>query len=299
MLKVTDFDLRLLRIFKAVTDCGGFSAAESTLDMNLSTISTHMTDLETRVGIRLCERGRRGFQLTAEGRALYQSVSTLLDCVEDFRANVGALRGQIGGELAVGIVDNTITDARMHVAEAIRAVKLRGGDLHIRLQVQSPSEIEEAVQERRLHVGIGPFRNALPGLDYKPLYREDLYLYCGRGHALFDSAPLDIALEALGSLDYVARGYMRETKEVGGPVSFKATATVHHMEAVATLILSGRFIGYLPKHYARQWADNDLMRALRPDVLSHVAEFSLVTRKDRQPTIASQMFIDALLAHAV
>ena len=48
--KLSDQDLRLLRIFKSVADSGGFSQAELSLNLALSTISRHVKDLETRLG---------------------------------------------------------------------------------------------------------------------------------------------------------------------------------------------------------------------------------------------------------
>ena len=57
---VTDNDLRLLRVFRAVVACGGFAAAELELNINRSTISRHIKDLETRLGVTLCRRGRAG-----------------------------------------------------------------------------------------------------------------------------------------------------------------------------------------------------------------------------------------------
>jgi DNA-binding transcriptional LysR family regulator len=60
------------------------------------------------------------------------------------------------------------------------------------------------------------------------------------------------------------------------------------------LVLSGKFLGYLPQHYAAQWVDQGRIRPLRPDLLNHRAEFSFVTRKDRELTIATQVLIDAL-----
>ena len=64
---VTDNDLRLLRVFRAVVACGGFAAAELELNINRSTISRHIKDLEMRLGVTLCRRGRGGFALTDEG----------------------------------------------------------------------------------------------------------------------------------------------------------------------------------------------------------------------------------------
>lgn len=46
LAQVTDFDLKLLRIFKTVSECGSFSAAESLLGITRSAISLNMSDLE-------------------------------------------------------------------------------------------------------------------------------------------------------------------------------------------------------------------------------------------------------------
>jgi DNA-binding transcriptional LysR family regulator len=65
--QLSDMDLRLLRVFKVVVDCGGMSAAELELNISLSTISKHIKDLEQRLGLTLCHRGREGFAVTDEG----------------------------------------------------------------------------------------------------------------------------------------------------------------------------------------------------------------------------------------
>jgi DNA-binding transcriptional LysR family regulator len=49
--QLSDIDLRLLRVFIAVTESGGFTAAEIKLNINRSTISTHISDLEARLGM--------------------------------------------------------------------------------------------------------------------------------------------------------------------------------------------------------------------------------------------------------
>ena len=65
--QLSDMDLRLLRVFRVVADCGGMAAAELELNIGSSTISRHIKDLETRLGFRLCRRGRAGFPLTPWG----------------------------------------------------------------------------------------------------------------------------------------------------------------------------------------------------------------------------------------
>jgi DNA-binding transcriptional LysR family regulator len=81
---VTDNDLRLLRVFRAVVACGGFSAAELELNINRSTISRHIKDLEIRLGVTLCRRGRGGFALTSEGEQVHASALKIMSAMEEF-----------------------------------------------------------------------------------------------------------------------------------------------------------------------------------------------------------------------
>ena len=56
-MRVQDADLKSLRIFETIVRCGGFSAAQSALNISASVISEQMSLLESRLGLRLCERG--------------------------------------------------------------------------------------------------------------------------------------------------------------------------------------------------------------------------------------------------
>ena len=76
--QLSDMDIRLLRVFKTVVDCGGMAAAELELNIGTSTVSRHIKDLETRLSLTLCRRGRAGFALTPEGEQIYAETLRLL-----------------------------------------------------------------------------------------------------------------------------------------------------------------------------------------------------------------------------
>ena len=63
VIQLHDVDLKLLRVFATIVKCGGFSAAQAALNAGPSTISEQMSHLETRLGVKLCQRGRSGFHL--------------------------------------------------------------------------------------------------------------------------------------------------------------------------------------------------------------------------------------------
>lgn len=296
---LTDVDLRLLRVFHAVVACGGFAAAETELNIGRSTISSHMADLEARLGMRLCERGRGGFALTEEGRVVHEASQKLFAGIENFRAEVGAARGRLTGALNIGVIDNTVTDPGSCLSAAIARFKARGGDVHLTLHVISPNEIERAVLDGRLHVGVSAFFDERPGLECEELYRENMALFCGRENPLYAVPAERVGPEALARSEYAARGYVgsERASPVGGIV--RPTATAYHMEGMAILVLSGRYIGYMPVHYAAGWVERGLMRSLRPDLFGYQSVFKVVTRKGARPTPALGAFlVDLRAAHA-
>ncbi len=103
-------ELRLLRVFASVVQHGGFSAAQSALGMTQATISTHMRHLEERLALRLCSRGRGGFQLTDEGRLVYEATLELFGSLEKFQSRIGEAQGELSGNLSFGTVDAMITN---------------------------------------------------------------------------------------------------------------------------------------------------------------------------------------------
>ena len=83
-----------------------------------------------------------------------------------------------------------------------------------------------------------------------------------------------ITPKMLSALPYAARNYMGNWV---GPddVAFQAAAMTAHMESLAMLILSGRYLGYLPVHFAEAWVQKGRMRRLLAEQMSYVDTFYL------------------------
>ncbi len=294
--KLANTDIKLLRVFLAIVEAGGFAAAQAQLNLSPSRISTLLADLEARLGMRLCQRGRVGFRLTDKGRAIHDASLHLFGALEQFRARAGALRGRLVGELQIGVVDNTLTNPACRLAAAIGRFKARAADVHVTLHVLAPTDLEQAVLDHRLPAAIGAFHHHVAGLSYAPLFVEEQTLYCGSGHAFFRRTDGSITLADVAGVDFVDRGYMGGVKARRPGADFRATATANHMEAIATLILSGRYIGYLPTHYAAPWVERRLMRSLLPAQLAYQSLFEVITRKGVERVPALHAFLEDLQA---
>jgi DNA-binding transcriptional LysR family regulator len=72
------------------------------------------------------------------------------------------------------------------------------------------------------------------------------------------------------------------------------TATASDREAIAFLILTGEYIGFLPDHLAANWVNQGLMTALRPDLMHFSITLAAATRKGRRQNLIVDKFLDAL-----
>ncbi|SDJ82053.1 DNA-binding transcriptional regulator, LysR family [Pseudomonas delhiensis] len=290
---LSDIDLRLLRTFCAIVEAGGFTAAQVRLNTSLSRLSVLVRDLELRLGYSLCRRGSSGFQLTEEGQELYDAAQGLFVDIERFREQVTGLGGRDRETLYLGCVDGVVGQHCWPLPLAIRLFRQGNPGVRLNLHTQRPDELENAVLEERLQLAIGAFHHRLSGLRYQLLFSEEQNLYCAPGHPFFARADDEPDLEAICAADYVGRGYMAESRRPHG-LEFNRTTTAYSMEAIANLVFSGTFIGYLPTPYAAAWAAEGRLRAIRPAQLAYHSEFHCVTRQGAEPGEALGAFLAAL-----
>nr|WP_250885879.1 LysR family transcriptional regulator [Shewanella jiangmenensis] len=283
----------MLRIFVAIVKCGGLSAAESRLNIGRSTISSHLSDLEVRLGVTLCKRGRSGFELTESGRTTYQASLELLSQCEAFAATIASAKQELAGRATIAIIDTMVSDPRCRVGQVIASLKSRSRHIQFDINVCEAREVETSVVNGRSLVGIGVSRHQLRGLDYHPLHSETNYLYCAATHPLFD-APAGKIQSLLPQAEIVTSNYMRDKESRNDDLNYQNTASAYHDEGIAHLILSGKFIGYLPEHYASHWVDKGLFRAILPQKYSYQIPLMLITSKHNTATPLAEALIDEI-----
>lgn len=93
-MKLSDIDLRLLRVFKAVAESGGFVKAQAVLGISQPAISSHIANLERRLNVRLCHRGPKGFSLTFQGQQVLDETNRMLDHLDSFADRLNEIGGK-------------------------------------------------------------------------------------------------------------------------------------------------------------------------------------------------------------
>ncbi len=288
--QLSDMDLRLLRVFKVVVECGGMAAAELELNIGISTVSRHVKDLETRLGLTLCRRGRAGFAVTPEGQQIYDETLRLLAGADAFRHRVDEIHRRMGGQLHIAVFDKTASNPEARLGEAIARFGALAPEVALNLHVAPINAIERGVMDGRFQIGVVPGHRDSDSLAYDDLFGETMHLYCGAAHPLFTTEHDALEWAHIRAHAFAGLGYHSPNMEISRQVHLQRTATGFDQESIATLILSGRYLGFLPEHYAAGFVQAGLMRAVRPALFRYDCRFLSIVRRSPEPSRVTLAF---------
>lgn len=298
MYKASDFDLKLLRIFSQIVESGGFSAAQSKLNMHQSTISQKMHDLEQRLNMKLCQRGRGGFKLTNDGYKVYEACKTLFVDIEKFEHVIDDIRSVTLGHVRLALTDNITTNPECNVYQAIQRFCSKYPNVSFDTDIMDSLQIEEQLMSKKTDIGITSSEIKRSSLNYVYLFSEKQRLYCTPDHDILGLGEIqsrkDIAPYAV-----VERGLAHKVTPLSHKDDVMHMASCINMEATAQLILSGQFIGYLPAHYAETWLNQKRLVAINAPKLDYLADFHLTIAKqpDEQSIAPLNFYQELLVAH--
>lgn len=276
---IAEYDLRLLRIFVSVVENGGFSAAESALGITRSTISIHMSNLEERMKLKLCLRGRGGFSLTQDGQSVYRAVINLFESLNDFSLLVGTLSKELSGELVILCADQLNASRQDKLAEVIQLIHKNSPNLHLVLDSEPISNIEKSLLKDKAHIGLFPDYQHIEGLHYQHLMSEAVYLCCSKKHPFFNKVDTLISPEELGSVPAIHPGIDVDSLGIEQLQKLNLAAKSYQFDTRKAMILSGCYIGFMPQSYIQHELNHGEIRIIQPSQLTYPFNLALVAKK--------------------
>jgi len=240
MLKL-DFDerdLRSLRVFCAVAEAGGFAAAEKKLAMSKPSISRHVRDVEGRLGVKLCERGRSGFRLTPEGEVALDLASAAFQALGRIRPEIDAVHGILSGRLAIGIGEHTLTHPDCKLPEALKEMRSLAPGVEPQIFVMTFTELAQSLNDGRVDLVIrGKYSNDRD-FFHVPLFRET--------HRIYVAQSVDPSRLRRLPLVYRPHPYVEQAIHSG---RYTRGPDAAGLDSVAAMVATGFYQGMLPTHY--------------------------------------------------
>ena len=99
--QMKDDRLLEMRVFKAVVEAGGFSAAARVLGVSQPFVSRTINALENRLGVHLLHRSTRDSRLSTEGERFLALCRTTLEQLDEAEAQIASSRSEPSGDLRV------------------------------------------------------------------------------------------------------------------------------------------------------------------------------------------------------
>jgi LysR family cyn operon transcriptional activator len=172
-------EIRHLRYFLAVAGAGSFSRAADRLGISQPSVSQQMRDLEANLRVSLFQRRGKRILLTSAGLIFQEHARAILRQLENFLDELSSGSAQLRGALHLGIVP------WLDVALAPQLLGLfaaRHPGVNLTVTEISSDDIETALEEGRLDVGLGFLTHHSPNLRYELLCNDEFALIVPAGH---------------------------------------------------------------------------------------------------------------------
>lgn len=181
MINLFPIEFRHLRYFIAAAEYGSFRKAGAALEIQESSISRRIRDLEDQIGVALFIRHSGGVKLTNAGTKFLLHARTVIGRVEYALKDAGAAgRGEIG-VVRIGILSSL---ASGFLAELLQFYQAENPQIHLEVAEGAPAEHVSAVQHHRMDVAFLPGGPVVHDCEATVLWEERVFVALPGDHAL-------------------------------------------------------------------------------------------------------------------
>ena len=184
------FDVKQLRVLKAVSEHGSFSAAADALSYTQPAISQQIAALEKRAGTTLVDRGSRGVRLTDAGRTLVAHADVVIARLAAAEAELEAIAGIRGGRVRLSSFP---TAGASILPPAVAEFTRRHPDVELNFMEREPEDASASLRAAELEIAIvfeysemkqPEFDRMYEGIELHHLVDDPMYLALPRNHPL-------------------------------------------------------------------------------------------------------------------
>jgi len=174
-------NLHSLRLFTAVAEEGGFSAASRSLRVSQPAVSKAVRQLEGALGAQLLLRSARGVTLTEQGSELLAHARIIFGEERAAEDALAALRGLTRGSLRIG---SSLTLASHFVPPILGAFHARHPAIELTLVARNTRGVLDSLLANAIELGVveGPVSH--PRVQVSPWVEDVLVAVVAPGHPL-------------------------------------------------------------------------------------------------------------------
>jgi len=240
-----------LRLFLAVVDHGGFTAAAAAVHVAQPALSLGVRELERELDAVLLVRSRKGVVLTPAGEALVEPARQALRDVEIAVAAVAAVTGVLAGHIDVAALPTLAADPLAGVAGSFRQAHP-----HVTVRIAAtddPSDLAQTIRSGRSELGVTEHGAVNVGLVEHAIADQELVAVCPRvgdvDASVLELASLEGVPLVLTPVGTSMRNLVDQALRDLGITPLIAVET-EQRDALVPLVLAGAGTAFVPRALA-------------------------------------------------
>ena len=237
-----------LRAFIAAAELRSFAAAAKVLHLSLPAFSRRISNLETRLGVRLFDRTTRSIELTQLGSRFLREITAV---VEELDRSVHGLRDAAQletGDVTIGCVFSAVLHFLPPVIDAYRE---RHPNVLVRIIEQGADGVFATVKHGEADFGINYIGMQESDVTFTPLLNEPFVLACRADHAL--GARRSVRWDELAAWDQVRVSHASRNRVFIDnalaelPALPRPVCEVQHVSTLIGLVDAGLGVAIVPQ----------------------------------------------------
>lgn len=271
-----------LKVFVTAARSGSFTRCAQELFISQPAVSRHISELEGAFRVALFERRSSGLTLTAAGETLLRLAERVLEGYQTLTYEMNLLTERTRGGLRIGA---STTIAQYLLPPLLARFFRRYPEVTLSMFSGNSSEVEQALLDHRIDLGLVENTGRRPELRYEPFMRDELVLVadprrpCGRRSevSLEELTRLPLVLREIGSgtLEVVERSLARHRMHLG---SLRVVMHLGSTEAIKSFLHECDAMAIVSVIAVRESLKNGTLKVVDISGLTMEREFSFVRR---------------------
>jgi len=285
-------DIRELRSFVKVAQCGGFSRAARELYVAQPALSRQIAKLEEQLGVELFTRHGKGVELTAAGARLVERAEVMLRYLEETADHVRSSAEEERGHLAVGLPPAI---GSLVGPQLIQKFRQRWPKASLHALEGLSTSLQEWLLQGRIEVAVVYNQPLLEAFEVRPLFSERMVLVGPPGETSRSQR-----LSALGEVPLILPGLPHSNRRLVEQVAAQNTVRLNVILEVDSVGLTKKLVaagqGYSILAHAAVQQDIDRGELVgheieRPGIRSTVALARLKERRSSRLALSWEKIV--------
>jgi LysR family transcriptional regulator, regulator of the ytmI operon len=288
-------EFRHLQTFQAIIDTGSFSRAAERLQYAQSTITLHIQQLETELGVKVFARRCKRVQLTKAGEALSTHASFLLHRAAILQREMTELVSGETGHLSIGAIEPV---ASLKLPSLLTSFCRRYPNIRLTLETGITKVISQRVVAGKLDLAVCSPPDVNLGLSFRRLFYDSMALLIPSKHHLSDQEMVEVsdlaAERILVTETNCPYRHVFETEVFARGVNPDLGIEIMSFKVLQSMVESGLGIGVMPIGVITPPPTNTVVRNINKVNLELPVGIA-TSFDDRIPRLAFDVLIRALI----